>query len=282
MRAPIALVVLTALGGAAWAACPPDCVLGGGPVAADCFVAWSGISSMDVTCIDGTGCDLDGKVDGVCTLAVQACINVAGVSPSCVPSGLTRPPVVKPAKNAVAQALAGALASLDPSKPGCTAPGLGVPVKMSLAGIKPGLVRLRVTSSSAGKRDIDKLRLTCQPGSAAPSFARDVQPIFTARCAIPACHQGPAQIASGGQSLEEGVAYVQAVNVRATTGKLLRVKPGSIKGSQLAHRILGKGLPPRTTAMPQGCPGFVPAGGCLTQAEIFTILSWIANGAPNN
>jgi hypothetical protein len=34
--------------------------------------------------------------------------------------------------------------------------------------------------------------------------------------------------------------------------------------------------------MPQGCPNLPPAGGCLTDAQIFTILSWIANGAPDN
>jgi hypothetical protein len=34
--------------------------------------------------------------------------------------------------------------------------------------------------------------------------------------------------------------------------------------------------------MPQGCPGFPPLGGCLTREEIFTIVAWIAEGAPNN
>ncbi len=65
------------------------------------------------------------------------------------------------------------------------------------------------------------------------------------------------------------------------------MKPGSIRQSQLAHRILGQGLPRFHgmvigAIMPQGCPGFPPAGGCLTTAETFTILSWIAEGAPNN
>ena len=78
------------------------------------------------------------------------------------------------------------------------------------------------------------------------------------------------------------MAWADSVNAPATTGKLLRVKPGRIRGSQLAHRILGQGLPRGGAVMPQGCPGFPPAGGCLTTAETFTILSWIAEGAPNN
>ncbi|HTD27664.1 MAG TPA: hypothetical protein VK649_11825, partial [Candidatus Elarobacter sp.] len=125
-------------------------------------------------------------------------------------------------------------------------------------------------------------RLTCTPGAAQPSFAQNVQPIFTSRCAITSCHTGPPQQASGGQSLDAAVAYAQSVNAPATTGKLLRVKPGSIRASQLAHRILGQGLPRGGAVMPQGCPGFPPAGGCLTTEEIFTILSWIAAGAPDN
>ncbi len=157
-----------------------------------------------------------------------------------------------------------------------------MPLKLSLAGIKAGKARLTVTASSGGKRDRDKLRLACMPSAAQISFAHDVQPIFTTRCAITSCHTGPTEQASGKQSLDAGVAYADSVNAPATTGKLLRVKPGSIKGSQVAHRILAQGLPRGGAVMPLGCPGFPPAGGCLTTGEIFTILSWIAEGAPNN
>ena len=281
MRIPVALAFVLALGPAARADCPPDCVAGGGPSATDCFVAWSGMQAMSEACTDGEACDIDGKVDGVCTLGIQGCINVPGLGP-CMPAGLSAPPTVTPSKDPTGQALAAALHALDPSTHACTPPGLGLPLKLSLAGVKPGKAHLTVTASSGGKRDRDKLRLTCTPGAAQISFARDVQPIFTARCAITSCHTGPTQQASGKQSLDAGVAWADSVNAPATTGKLLRVKPGSIRGSQLAHRILGQGLPRGGAVMPQGCPGFPPAGGCLTTAETFTILSWIAEGAPNN
>ena len=281
MRILVAVVLVLALGSAAGAECPPDCIAGGGPAATDCFVAWSGMQAMSEACTDGEACDIDGKVDGVCTLGIQGCINVPGLGP-CMPAGLSAPPTVTPSKDPTGQALAAALDALDSSTHGCTPPGLGLPLRLSLAGIRPGKSRLTVTASSGGKRDRDRLRLTCTPGAAQPSFARDVQPIFTSRCAIPSCHTGPSVSASGMQSLDAAVAWASSVNVRATTGKLLRVKPGSIGGSQVAHRVLGQGLPRGGTLMPQGCPGFPPAGGCLTEPEIFTILAWIAEGAPNN
>src|SRR5438128_1857342 len=152
MGIPVALAFVLVLGPAARADCPPDCVAGGGPSATDCFVAWSGLPGMSETCADGEACDIDGKVDGVCTLGLQGCINVPGLG-ACTPAGLSGPPTVT---------------------------------------------------------------------------------------------------------------------------------PSSIRGSQLAHRILGQGLPRGGAVMPQGCPGFPPAGGCLTTAETFTILSWIAEGAPSN
>jgi len=276
MRIPVALAFVLVLAPAAGAGCPPDCVAGGGPSATDCFVAWSDLPGMSETCADGEACDIDGKVDGVCTLGLQGCINVPGLG-ACTPVGLSGPPTVKPSNDRTGQALAAALAALDPAGNGCTPPGLALPLRLSLAGIKPGKARLTVTASSGGRRDRDKLRLTCTPRVAQPSFARDVQPIFTSRCAIQSCHTS--QNRSGGQSLEMGVAYTESVNAPSTTGKLLRVKRGSIRGSELAHRILGQG--PRAT-MPQGCPGIPPAGGCLTIEEIFTILSWIAEGAPDN
>jgi hypothetical protein len=53
----------------------------------------------------------------------------------------------------------------------------------------------------------------------------------------------------------------------------------------MARKILGRGLSGNGSngaMMPQGCPGVAPAGGCLTPAEQYQILSWIQAGAPNN
>jgi len=260
--------------------CPPDCVAGGGPPPTDCFLAWS--ASQKATCIDGTECDMDGVADGACTFSLQACINVSGL-PSCTPGTLDGIPVVTPSADPLAPQLVTALAALDPAVAGCTTMALRLPLKVSLAGIKPGKSRMTVAASSGGRRDKDKVRLVCQKNTTAPSLADRVQPILTQRCAIPACHIGISP--QGGQNLEAGQTYAQSVKVRAVEARnLLRVKPGSVKASFMARKILGVGIPRNTggALMPFGCPGFVPAGGCLTADEIFTILLWIANGAPNN
>ena len=105
MRILVAVVLVLALGSAAGAECPPDCIAGGGPAATDCFVAWSGMQAMSEACTDGEACDIDGKVDGVCTLGIQGCINVPGLGP-CMPAGLSAPPTVTPSKDPTGQALA--------------------------------------------------------------------------------------------------------------------------------------------------------------------------------
>ena len=105
MRIAVALAFVLVLGPAARADCPPDCVGGGGPSATDCFVAWSGLPGMSETCADGEACDLDGKVDGICMLGLQGCINVPGLG-ACTPAGLSGPPTVTPSKTPTGQALA--------------------------------------------------------------------------------------------------------------------------------------------------------------------------------
>jgi hypothetical protein len=270
-------VLLSAI--AVRADCPPDCVAGGGPAATDCFLAWS--ASPKATCVDGTECDADGLADGTCTFALQACINVPGLG-SCAPGTLDAAPSVTPSSDPAASDLLTALAALDPAAQACTPMALHVPLKVALAGIKPGKSRMTVTATSGGKRDKDKVKLVCQKNPTAPTLSGQVQPIFTQRCAIPACHVGSSP--SGGQNLEAGQAYSQSVNVRSVGAKLMRVKPGKIKASFMARKIMGVGIPPGIggSVMPQGCPGLPPSGGCLTEAETFTILLWIANGAPNN
>src|SRR5438094_7186940 len=126
MRILVAVVLVLALGSAAGAECPPDCIAGGGLAATDCFIAWSGMQAMSEACIDGQACDIDGKVDGVCTLGLQGCINVQGLG-TCPPAGLSAPPTVTPSSNPTGHALAAALAALDPATYGSTPPGPGLP-----------------------------------------------------------------------------------------------------------------------------------------------------------
>jgi hypothetical protein len=277
-RLQAALLLLSLSAGRAAADCPADCFAGGGPDPTDCFVAWSGgVSGTSFTCTDGAACDTDGQVDGKCTLGIQACINVPGLG-SCTPAGLSAMPSVTPTGNLAARALASALESLgDMTAFGCTAPGIPLPLSVSLRGIKPGKVKLKITASSAGKRDVDKLKVSCLPSTTPISYAQQVEPIVTQKCAYSGCHDTFS--ASGGQVLDAGMGYANSVNARASIGKRLRVKPGSIKQSEMARRLLGQGIAPDGTAMPQGCPTVPPDNGCLTDVEMFTILAWIATGA---
>src|SRR5262249_60883151 len=103
----------------------------------------------------------------------------------------------------------------------------------------PGVAKIKVVAVADGKKDPDKLGLTCL--SAQPSFANDVQPIFTQRCATVSCHD--AFYRAQAQALDDGEAYV---NIRAKRsaegGRLLVVAPGSIAKSFLARKITGRGL----------------------------------------
>jgi hypothetical protein len=282
MRSPaIVFLLIAALRATALAACPgTDCFPGGGPASTDCFVEWSGTTSGKDACTDGAACDTDGVVDGACTLPLAACIAVSGAS-GCSAAQLDAPATVKPTKTSTAQDLASALSALG-TAPGCTAPGLVVPLKTSLAGVKAAKIRLTVTAASGGKTDRDKLQLSCAPASTAPSLAQVVQPIFTNRCAYSGCHDAATAHdgVSGNLVLDPGVARANVVGVHATLGKLDRVDPGSVKKSEMARRILSQGYAPGGLPMPQGCPGITPAHGCLTDQEKAAILAWIAGGAP--
>src|SRR5207237_1530301 len=114
-----------------------------------------------------------GKRDGVCTLPLQACTAVSGLG-SCSATSLDAPATAAPASSPTAQQLSSEFAALG-TAPGCTPPGLTVPLKLSLAGIKTGKARLTVAATSGGKRDSDRLQLGCTPGTAGARFSQDVQ-----------------------------------------------------------------------------------------------------------
>lgn len=287
MRIVFVLAASLAAAGVARGTCPPDCVLGGGkPPTTDCLVQWNGITDVNQSCVDGDACDTDGKVDGVCTLALAPCVNVP--STGCTPAPLTSAtvkPTTLPAEAALQTTLTSLVGVTDQSCAAST--GFAIPLKggTTLGPIKNGVAKFKVTAVAGGK-DVDKLKLSCAPGA---QLTRDVQPIFTARCAIPSCHSGPSP--SGGHTLEAGKTWADNVNVKSLNpANGLRVKPGSIKGSFLARKILGIGIKDGSSFMPQGCPGLPPTcpnnppncGGCLTPEEIVVILSWIQRGAPND
>ena len=98
------------------------------------------------------------------------------------------------------------------------------------------------------------------------SFANDIQPIFTARCAISGCHVMPTPPAD--LVLTPGC-YAHLVNVPTqnfTPG--VRVTPYDVDTSVL-YLLVSSGTMPAT-------------GSRLTTAQIDAIREWIESGAPNN
>lgn len=105
------------------------------------------------------------------------------------------------------------------------------------------------------------------------SFAAQVQPIFTANCAVAGCHTPPSLAA--GQNLSAGQAYANIVNVPSSQLQgWVRVAPGDTTNS-LLYRKIRDVTPPVGDRMPAGRPP-------LSAGDIATIRDWILSGAPDN
>ena len=108
-----------------------------------------------------------------------------------------------------------------------------------------------------------------------PSFANDIQPIFTARCAIGGCHT--VNSARAEMVLAAGHAYDSLVNKPAFLNPVFdRVEPGDAANSWLVRMIEDDDAArSNTSRMPLG-------GQPLTNNQIATIVNWIENGALRN
>ena len=108
-----------------------------------------------------------------------------------------------------------------------------------------------------------------------PSFANDIQPIFTRRCAIGGCHS--VNSARAELVLTAGHAYDSIVNKPSYLNPALdRVEPGDAASSWLV-RMIGPDDDARLhySRMPLG-------GQPLTNNQIATIVNWVENGALRN
>jgi len=108
-----------------------------------------------------------------------------------------------------------------------------------------------------------------------PSFARDVQPILTLRCATAGCHTAVTHQA--GLVLERGAAYDSLVGRPSTLApQFVRVAPGDADASWLL-RMIGPDDAARlgVERMPLG-------RAPLTDRQIATIVRWVTQGAPRN
>jgi hypothetical protein len=105
-----------------------------------------------------------------------------------------------------------------------------------------------------------------------PSFASDIQPIFTASCAIlSSCHAAPGQ---EGLILSQGQSYALLVNVNSVQADtLMRIRPFLPDSSYLVVKIEGN----------QTVGVRMPAtGGPLSSTNIQLIKNWVSKGAQNN
>jgi hypothetical protein len=108
-----------------------------------------------------------------------------------------------------------------------------------------------------------------------PSFATDIQPIFTQRCSIGGCHSLAS--AQGELVLVEGHAYDSLVNKPSSLAPgFVRVEPANADTSWLVRMIeADEGARFNNARMPLG-------GHPLTPNQIATIVNWIENGALRN
>ena len=108
-----------------------------------------------------------------------------------------------------------------------------------------------------------------------PSFAADIQPIFTRRCSIGGCHS--LATAQAGLTLVAGASYGSLVGVQSRLRpQFLRVAPSDPANSWLI-RMIGN-----DPALRFGHQRMPLASTPLTPNQIETIVNWIAKGAPQN
>ena len=108
-----------------------------------------------------------------------------------------------------------------------------------------------------------------------PQFAKDIQPIFNARCATSSCHTFATHQA--GLNLAAGYAYDEIVNVQAVfRPSWKRIVPSKPDSSFLIKTLLADpSQHPEISRMPLGREP-------LTANQIQTIINWVSQGAVRN
>jgi hypothetical protein len=138
--------------------------------------------------------------------------------------------------------------------------------------------RVRVVARSGTEavgEDSSDAAFTIAP-PAGLSFARDVQPIFTARCTTQFCHGHESQVAlldlSAGRS---HAALVEVPSATAACRAFVRVRAGMPEASYLLWKLTGSGTCLAGVRMPKDA-------AALGAAELSTIRGWISEGARAN
>jgi hypothetical protein len=103
-----------------------------------------------------------------------------------------------------------------------------------------------------------------------PSFAADIQSIFTNNCISSGCHNAGA---AGGMVLLQGQSLANLVNVASTQEPTkMRVIPNDSANSYIIIKLEGQ----------QTNGSRMPLGGVLNSNSIQNIKNWIDMGAKNN
>jgi hypothetical protein len=158
-------------------------VPGGGPARTDCYVEFDGLAPnvppahpKRVRCTDGDpACDTDGQVNGSCRFVAAVCFNNTDPRLArCQSPGLLSFKVRNPDKTFDVQ-----LAALETAATGLGLPGTAakctaaIPVYVPLKGKKRYKATTRrlhtVARSTAGRRDVDDVPLTCVPSATLPA-----------------------------------------------------------------------------------------------------------------
>jgi len=128
----------------------------------ECLAAWrvatlpDALGNRRVRCRDGDpACDVDGAVDGACTVAATLCLDVGGCA-----AGPMQSVRVDGSDASAAAELAGALSGPIDTADMCAGP-VGVRIALDGHARRGAMLRARVTDA-AGQRDVDRLAITCQ------------------------------------------------------------------------------------------------------------------------
>lgn len=150
-------------------------------------------------------------------------------------------------------------------------------VRVELACGEPDPGSVSLTVEDGMKTTATTVELTPRPSDILLSC--DVQPIFTASCALSGCHgTSDTQPPDKPMVLTEGLAHENIVNVSSIqVPSMDRIEPFEPDSSYLVHKIQG-------THLEVGGSGVrMPASGCcLSPREIDLIRQWVTEGALDN
>ncbi|MDG2308859.1 MAG: hypothetical protein P8R42_30115 [Candidatus Binatia bacterium] len=108
------------------------------------------------------------------------------------------------------------------------------------------------------------------PPGTQSTFTGNVNPTFTASCAMGGCHDPITS--SAGLDLSPGAAYDNIVDMMSTQMVMLnRVEPFDANASYLLSKLTG-----------EGSGSLMPIGGMLSDQQIDWVRNWILEGAARN